>query len=89
MTPERDQIAKLVLSLGEAIDRGEDASSWPLDGRFGHEVDIDSLEMLELVMVAEESAGRQFPAPLLNSIDTIGELAEWIQTARDQEAERR
>lgn len=43
---------------------------------------LDSIELLELVVIVEDGYGIEFPGELLDSIDSFTELLHWIGVLR-------
>lgn len=80
---ERD--ALLVDLLSTAVGRGHEQERWIQGARLGPDLQLDSLDMLELILVAEDQVGREFPAELLETIETVGDLLEWMHVAWPEE----
>lgn len=62
--------------IGSAVD-------WTGDTSFAA-LSVDSLQLFVLLAIAEEIADSEFPATLLEQVESVGELVDWTVVALGQ-----
>jgi len=75
MTDTYDRIKGIIVEL-----LGVDASKVTPEARFREELEADSLDLVELIMAFEEEFGGEISDEDAQTITTVGQAVEYIQT---------
>jgi len=75
MTDTFDRIKGIIVEL-----LGVDASKVTPEARFREELEADSLDLVELIMAFEEEFGGEISDEDAQTITTVGQAVEYIQT---------
>jgi acyl carrier protein len=74
-TQSKDQIQERVISA--LVEFGEERENLKLDARF-EDLDIDSLDLVELAQIAEDDYGVLITTEDLKRIETVGQAVDLI-----------
>ncbi|HEY4689968.1 MAG TPA: acyl carrier protein [Anaerolineae bacterium] len=75
MTDTFDRIKGIIVEL-----LGVDASKVTSEARFREDLEADSLDLVELIMAFEEEFGGEISDEDAQTITTVGQAVEYIQT---------
>ena len=68
--------------LARALSRDvEEVRAWDPAASLRLDLGLDSLDLMQALLVLEHELGRSFPAELLDTIDSVNELSHWIEAA--------
>jgi acyl carrier protein len=74
----------LISTLAEILSdiAGVDPAEVTADKRFGDDLDLDSLSMVELGVAVEERLGVQIPEEEASQLVTVGDMAAYLERTR-------
>jgi acyl carrier protein len=75
--------ADVLAALKEIVEEvaGIPAASIELDNNFSHDLEVDSLSMVEVVVAAEERFGIKIPDEKVTDLATVGDAVNFIVDA--------